>query len=207
VNENRIQAGLTRPKHPTGSGRESEEKTGAEHKEERSGHDKVVASEDETHSASDETVHKEEHESVKEYGHLTCFSVHERNLGAVGSQKKTGAQSQKKSGGDGNLLGCKVWEHLIYTHIIFRKVGKIIKRCTTQHLFMETIIVYTAPDISPNVSKSFFIPHCLLLIFPCCASQICVMFNVTKFDKITKTPCMLNLGIIQECTDIVPHVA
>ena len=80
VNESRIQACLTRPKHPTGSGRESEEKTGAEHKEERGGHDKVVAGEDETHSASDETVHKEEHESVEEYGHLTCFSVHERNF-------------------------------------------------------------------------------------------------------------------------------
>jgi len=158
VNKNRVQAGLTRPKNTPWPWWEGKKKTWAEHEEERSAHDKVVAGEHETHSFGDETVHQEEHECVEEHRGLTSFSVHVWNFGAVGSHKETGAQSQKKGGGDGNLLGCKVWEHLIYTHIIFRKVAKIIKRCTSHHFFMETVIVYTAPDSSPNMIKSFFVP-------------------------------------------------
>ena len=109
VHQHRVQAGLTRPKNASWPRWEGKKKTWAEHEEERSAHDKVVAGENETHGFGDETVHQEEHERMEEYGGCTSFSVHVWNFGAIGSHQKTGAQSQKKGGGDGNFLGCKVW--------------------------------------------------------------------------------------------------
>jgi len=141
VDEYRIQTGLTRPKNASRPRGEGKKKTGAEYEEERSAHDKVVAGENETHGFGDETVHQEEHQRMEEYGHLTCFSVHVRNLWAVGSHHKTGTQRHKKGSGYSNFLGSKVWgKHLIYAHIFFVKVNKVVESSTTHHLFMESII-------------------------------------------------------------------
>lgn len=167
MHESRIQAGLTGSDDTTRAGGKGEKKTGAEREEERSADDEVVAGEDETHRAGDEAVHKEEHECVEEDSHLTGFAVPERNLGAVGGQKNAGAQRQKKSGGNSNFLRSKIGEHLIYTHIIFSKVGKVIEGCTSHHFFMKMIIIYISPEISPDVFESLFKPMRLLLVFPC----------------------------------------
>jgi hypothetical protein len=92
MNESRVETGLTRSKNPTGTGRKGKKKTGAEREEERGAHDEIVPGENEAHSFGDETVYQKENQSVEENGHLTCFSVHERNLGAVGGQKNAGTQ-------------------------------------------------------------------------------------------------------------------
>jgi hypothetical protein len=167
VHESRIQAGLTGANDTTRAGGEGEEKTGAECKEERSADDEVVASEDETHRAGDERVHEEEDQSMEEHSHLTGFAVSERNLGAVGGQNNTGAQGQKKSGRDGDLLRRKVWEHLIYTHIIFGKVRKVVKGYTSHHLLVKMVIINISPEVSPYVRESLLKPLRLFLIFPC----------------------------------------
>lgn len=131
MRERRLDTGLTRPQETTRSGRNRQKKTGAECEEERGGHDEIGLGEYETHHLGDETVHHEEYECVEEHGHLIGFSVHERHLGAVGGQKYTGAQRQKKCGWDGNFLSRDIGKHLIYTYIIFHKVDKVVERNTS----------------------------------------------------------------------------
>lgn len=50
---------------------------------------------------------------------------------------------------------------------------------TSHHLLVKTIIVYDAPDMSPNIMNHLFI-RCIHTL------MIRVMFNITKFDKIYK---------------------
>lgn len=141
VCQRRLEAGLTRPEHPTRSRRESEKKPRAQREEERCSHDKIGLREHETHGASDETVHEEEHEGVEENRHLVCFAVHESDFGSVGGQKNTWAERQKKSGGDSDFLGSDIGEHLVYAHIFFGKVNKVVEGSTPHHLFVKSIII------------------------------------------------------------------
>jgi len=189
VNESRVQAGLTRAKNPTGTGRKGEKKAWAEREEERSGHDEIVAGEHETHRLGDQTVDEEEHEGVEEHGHLTGLPVSEGNLGSVGGENNTGAQSQKKSSGDRDFLGSKVGEHLIYTHIIFHEINKVVKCSTSHHLFMETVLIDDTPEISPDVMNFFD-------MFTFLTFLVRIMFVITKFDKVAKFPCMFNTGVV-----------
>tara|TARA_R110000772_G_scaffold4860_2_gene17237 strand:+ start:5524 stop:5895 length:372 start_codon:yes stop_codon:yes gene_type:complete len=108
VCQRRLDTGLTRANHTTRPWGESEQQTGAEREEECSGHEKVGLGEHDTHGLGDETVHEEEHERVEEHSHLVGLAVSERNLGAVGGQKNTWAERQKKGGGDGNFLGSDI---------------------------------------------------------------------------------------------------
>ena len=151
VSQGRRNARLTGAEHTTRTGREGQEKTGAEREEERRGHDEIGLGEDETHSLGNEAVHQEEHEGVKEDGHLVGFAVHELDVLARGSDEHTGAEREKKGGGDGDFLRRDIGEHLIYTQIFFYIVNEMIVRRTPHHLFMETIIVHDTPDMSPNI--------------------------------------------------------
>ena len=71
---------------------------------------------------------------------------------------------------------------------------------------MKTVFIYTAPETSPNVSKFLFVPLSLVLIFPCHTSMIRVMIRVTKFHKITELTRVVEMGVIHECVNHVPHV-
>ena len=151
MGQGRGDARLTGAEHTTRTGGEGQEKTGAEREEERRGHDEIGLGEDETHSLGDEAVHQEEHEGVKEDGHLVGFAVHELDVLARGSDEHTGAEREKKGGGDGDFLRRDIGEHLIYTQIFFYIVNEMIVRRTPHHLFMETIIVHDTSDMSPNI--------------------------------------------------------
>ena len=83
---------------------EGKKKTGAECEEERGGDEKVGLGEHETHRASDEAVHEEEHQRVEEDSHLVGPAVHELDILARGGHDNTGAEREKKGGGDGNFL-------------------------------------------------------------------------------------------------------
>jgi hypothetical protein len=144
-------AGLTGAEDTTRTRREGEKETGAEGEEERGGHEEVGLGEHETHRASDEAVHEEEHERVEEDSHLVGLAVHELDVLARGGHENTGAEREKKGGGDGDFLGGDIGEHLVYTHIIFHEIYKVIEGGTPHHLFMETVVVYNSPDVSPNV--------------------------------------------------------
>jgi len=208
VHKNGVQTGLTGAEDAAGSRRESEKKTGAQREEERSADDEVVAGEDETHGPGDETVYEEEHKRVEEDGHLTGFAVSKSNLGAVGGQNNTGAQREKKSRRDSHFLSSKIGrEHLIYTHKIFSKVYEVVKCCTTHHVSMQTIFIDTAPETSPNVTESLLVPLSLFLVFPGHAFVIHVMIRVTEFHKITKFPRVVDLGVVHERVNHVPHVS
>lgn len=159
-------AGLTRTEDATRARGEGEEEAGAEGEEERGGHDEVGLGEHETHRAGDEAVHKEEHESVKEDSHLIGLAVHELDVLARGGHENTGAEREKKGGGDGNFLRCNVGKHLVYTHIIFSKVDEMIQRCTSHQFFMKTIVINGSPEISPDVREFLLKPTRLLLVFP-----------------------------------------
>jgi hypothetical protein len=148
-----LEAGLTRLKDATRTWGESEEKPRAQREEEHSGYDEVGPGEHETHSLGDETVHEEEHEGVEEDRHLVCFAVHEADLGPIGGQKNTWAERQKKGGGDSDFLGSDIGEHLIYAHIFFRKVDKVVEGGTAHHLFVESIIVDDSSQFFPDVVK------------------------------------------------------
>ena len=50
---------------------------------------------------------------------------------------------------------------------------------TSHHFFVETIIVYDAPEMSPDIMNHLFIRYIHTLM-------IRVMFSVTKFDKVDK---------------------
>jgi hypothetical protein len=184
VGHSRWNAGLTRLEETTGARWDGEEETGAEGDEEGSGHEKVGLGEHETHRASNEAEHEEEHESVEEDGHLAGLAVHKLDVLARGGHENTGAEREKKGGWHGNFLGSDIGEHLIYAHIIFSIVYKVIESGTPHHFFMESIIINNAPEISPNVCKSFFVPLSLFLVFPHNTFLIGMMFHVAKFGKI-----------------------
>jgi hypothetical protein len=157
VGQRRLETGLTRTKNATRTWGESEEKTGAEREEENGRHDEVVAGENETHGASDEAVDEEEDEGVEEDRHLVGLAVHERHLGAVGGQKNTGAERQKKGGGDSDFLGSDIGEHLIYMHIIFDEIHEVVKCSTSHHLSVKSIIIDDSPDTRPYVMELIFV--------------------------------------------------
>jgi len=124
-------AGLSGAEDAGRARREGEKETGAERKEERGGHKKIGLGEHETHRTGDEAVHEEEHQRVEKNSHLVGLAVHELDVLARGSDENTGAEREKKGGGDGNFLRRNVGEHLIYTHIIFNKVCEMIERSTS----------------------------------------------------------------------------
>jgi len=150
-------AGLARSENTTRTWGEGEEETRAERQEEHSGHDEIGLGEDETHSARDEAVHKEEHEGVEENRHLVGLSVAESELLAVSGQENTGAECEKKGSWYSNFLGSDIGEHLIYAHIIFSVVNKVVKCSTPHHLFMMSVLVYNPPEMFPNVGEFFFV--------------------------------------------------
>jgi len=121
VSQHSWKAGLTGAENATRAGREGEKKTGAESEEERSGHYEIGLGEYETHRASNDAVHEEEDQRVEKNSHLIRFTVHELDVLTGSSHEDTGAESEKQSSRDGDLLGGNIGEHLIYTHIIFRK--------------------------------------------------------------------------------------
>jgi hypothetical protein len=137
VSHNRRNTGLTRLEDATRARRKGKKKTWGEGDEERSGHEKIGLGEYETHRAGDETEHKEEHERVKHNGHLTGLAVHKLDVLARGSNENTGAESQKKCRGESDFLGGDIREeHLIYMHIIFSEMCKVIKRSTSHHFLV-----------------------------------------------------------------------
>ena len=151
VGQRRGDAGLTRLEDTTRTGGEGQEETGAEREEERGGHEQVGLGEYETHRLGDEAVHEEEHEGVEEDGHLVCLAVHELDVLARGGDENTGAEREKKGSGDGNLLRSKVrGKHLIYVKIILCVVEKMIKRCTSHHFFMKSIVIDDTSNTFPN---------------------------------------------------------
>jgi len=99
-----LEAGLSRANNTTRPWGESKEKPRTQREEEHGGHDEVGPGEHETHRLGDETVHEEEHEGVEEYRSLVCLAVHESDLGAVGGEKNTWAERQKKCGGNSDFL-------------------------------------------------------------------------------------------------------
>jgi len=114
--------GLTRPENTTGTGGESQEDTWAESQEESSSHDEIGLGENDTHSTSDKAVYQEEHEGVEHDRHLTGLPVSESDFLAVGGQKNTWAECEKKGGWYSNFVRGDIGEHLIYAHIIFNKI-------------------------------------------------------------------------------------
>ena len=130
------EAGLTRLEHTTRTRGEGQEKTWAESQEEGRRHEEVSPGEYETHSLGNETVHEEEHKCVEEDGRLAGLTVHKLHVRAWGGQKNTWAEREKKGGGDGDLLGSDVGEHLIYIYIIFHEFSEMEKSSSTHHLFV-----------------------------------------------------------------------
>lgn len=116
VGQSRGDAGLTRLEDTARAWGEGQQETGAERDEECGRHEQVGLGEDETHRLGNEAVHQEEHERVEEHGGLAGLAVDELDVLARGSEEHTGAERQKKSGGNGNLLRGKIGgKHLIYT--------------------------------------------------------------------------------------------
>ncbi len=181
MSQGRRNARLTGAEHTTRTRGEGQEKTRAEGEEERSGHDEIGLGENDTHSLGDEAVHEEEHERMEKDGHLIGFAVRELDVLARGGDEHTGAEREKKSGGDGDFLGRDVGEHLIYTEIFFHIIHEMIVCRTPHYLFVETISIYRTSDMSPNIIQYLFI-RCIH------ALVIRVMFNVTKFNEINKFP-------------------
>jgi hypothetical protein len=181
VGEGRGEAGLTGAEDATRTRGEGEKETRAESKEERGGHEEVGLGEHETHRARDEAVHEEEDESVEEDGHLAGLSVHELDVLARGGHENTGAEREKKGGRDGNFLRGDIGEHLVYAHIIFREIYKVVECCTSHHLFMKTIVINDSPDVSPDVIQ-------LIVKLASLTFVIWIVFCVTKIDKVAEFP-------------------
>jgi len=89
----------------------SQEETWAERQEESGCDDQVGLRQDKTHRLRDETVDEEEHERVEHNSHLRSLSVCEFERTPIGGQEDAWAERQKKSGWNGNFLGCDIWEH------------------------------------------------------------------------------------------------
>jgi len=192
-------AGLTRLENTTGTRGESQEETWTEGQEENSGHDEIGLGENETHSASDETVHEEEHERVEHNRHLTGLSVAESELLAVGGQKNTWAEREKKGGWYSNFVRGDIGEHLIYAHIIFNVVNKMVECSTPHHLLVKIIAVYNSSERFPNVMKIF-------IIFTHNTFLVSIVLLVTKLNKVTKLSCMFNVGVMCKCINHTPHI-
>jgi len=111
VCQGRGDAGLTRGEDTTRARGEREKHTGAEGKEQSRRHEKIGLGENQTESLGDERVHEEEHETVERDSHLTGLTVHELDVATRRGEKYAGAERQKKSGRDGNLLGGKFGQH------------------------------------------------------------------------------------------------
>lgn len=111
MGQSRGNAGLSRGEHAAGAWGEREKHTGAEGKEQGGCHDKVGLGENQAESLGDERIHEEEDESVERNRHLTSLTVHELDAAARRGEKHTWAEGQKKSGGDGNLLGSEFRQH------------------------------------------------------------------------------------------------
>jgi hypothetical protein len=139
-------AGLSRSEDTARAWGKGKKETRAESKEERGGHEEVGLGEHETHRARDKAVHEEEDESVEEDGHLAGLSVAELDVLARSGHENTGAEREKKGGRDGNFLGSDIGEHLIYAHIIFSIVYKVIECGTSHHFFIKTIFIDNAPE-------------------------------------------------------------
>jgi hypothetical protein len=154
---------LTRSEDTTRTRWEGEEETWAEGNEESGGHDEIGLGKNKTHSLGNEAEHEEEHESVEEHGHLVGLAVHELDVPARGGDEHTGAECKKKGSWYSDFLGSDIGEHLIYTHIIFSMVNKVVECGTSHHLIIESIVIDHAPEISPNIGKSLFIPLSLFL--------------------------------------------
>jgi hypothetical protein len=181
--------GLTRLENTTRTRGESQEETWAEGQEKSGGHDEISLGEDEAHSTRDEAVHEEEHESVEENRHLVSLTVTESELLTVSGQENTWAESEKKGGWYGNLMRTYIGEHLIYIHIIFSIVNKVVKCGTSHHLFVKLTLIYNSSETPPNVPEIF-------VIFRGNTIMIRIMLHVTKFHKVTKLSCMFNMGIM-----------
>jgi hypothetical protein len=150
-------ASLTRLENTTRTWGESQEETRAEGQEESGGHEKISLGEDEAHSTRYEAVHEEEHKGVEENRHLVGLSVAESELLAIGGHENTGAECEKKGGWYGNFVGTDIGEHLIYTHIIFSIVNKVVKCGTLHHFFVKLILIYNSPETPPDVPESFMV--------------------------------------------------
>tara|TARA_R100000908_G_scaffold17721_1_gene6800 strand:+ start:1993 stop:2388 length:396 start_codon:yes stop_codon:yes gene_type:complete len=131
---------------------------------------------------------------VEEDRHLVCFAVHESDLGSVGSQKNTWAERQKKSGRDSDFLGSDIGEHLVYAHIFFRKVNKMVKGGTPHHLFMKSIIVDNPSESFPDVMKKFFIFGIDMIV-------VRIVFTVAKLYKVAKLSHVFNMSVIHQRPD------
>jgi hypothetical protein len=168
VSQDSWEAGLTRREDTSGAWGEGKEETWAESQEEGGGHEQIGLGERDLHRLGDEAVHEEEHERVEEDRHLVGLAVHELDVLARGGNENTWAEREKKGGWDSDFLRSDIWdgEHLIYVHIIFREVDKVIHVATPHHLLVEVIIIYVPPDVSPYVGQAFFKPLGLFLVFP-----------------------------------------
>ena len=131
MNHGRLDTRLSRPEDPARTGRDGQEETRAERDEERRRDDEIGLCEYQTHRLRDDTVCEEEHESVEKHGHLVGLAVHKLYLWAVGCENHTGAQREKKGGRYGNFLGRDIRKHLVYAHIIFSEIYKVVKRDTS----------------------------------------------------------------------------
>jgi len=55
---------------------------------------------------------------VEEDGHLARLTIGKLNRLSIRREQKTWAERGKECGGDGNLPGRDIGEHLVYIHII-----------------------------------------------------------------------------------------
>jgi hypothetical protein len=101
---------------------------------------------------------------VEEHGHAIGADILERNLGAGGLEKHTGAQREKESSGYGNFGGSYVRDHLVYTHKIFSKVEKIVKSRSPEKFLVKMVIINHSSEVFPNITNSFLVPISLFLI-------------------------------------------
>jgi hypothetical protein len=112
VCERRSHTGLTGSQEATRTWWNRQEKAWTERQEERGGHQQVGLCQNETHRLGDEAVDEEEDEGVEENGHLICVSRTDVEPLAIGGQKNTGAERQKKCSWDCDFLGSDIWEHV-----------------------------------------------------------------------------------------------
>jgi len=111
VGQRRWKAGLTWSEKTARAWWNRQEETWTESQEESRGHQQVGLRQNETHRLGDEVVDEEKDKGVEENGHLSCSLVHKLDVFALGGQKNTWAERQKKGGWDRNFLGGNIWEH------------------------------------------------------------------------------------------------
>lgn len=74
---------------------------------------------------------------------------------------------------------------------------EVIERRATHNFNSETIPPDKTLNGFPYMIDTFFVPICLFLVFPSNAWDF-VVFEITKFDKITKFTGMLYVRIIKQ---------